>query len=97
MVAVWPLALAALAAVSLASQPSGQQSFPLRRVSQRENHPDPAVRAAFARDEALFHRIRFASRLGPDERALLERDVARIAVRRRDMQTTPCVTPSRQR
>ncbi|KAL1407503.1 hypothetical protein Q8F55_006936 [Vanrija albida] len=90
MVAVWPatvlVALAACVLAAPAPAPTPALSLPLRPLSQRQHHPDPAVRAAFARDEALYLRLRY-SRLSNAERALLGRDVARLA--RRAPASTP--------
>lgn len=67
--------------------PSGEKRFnqphfdpahlhmPIRSVSRRVADPDPAVQVAYARDEAINHRIKYAARLDPETYEIHKRDL----------------------
>lgn len=57
------------------NQPPAPVDLPLRPLSHRASHPDPEVRAAYARDELITARIKYARALDEDGHARLERDL----------------------
>lgn len=86
------------------NQPAAPVDLPLRPLSHRASHPDPAVRAAYARDERITARIKYARALDEDGHARLARDLefvrasnerrAARALRQAERQVGPQAVPS---
>ncbi|CAK9781770.1 acid protease [Cutaneotrichosporon oleaginosum] len=73
------------------NQPGVPVDLVLTPISERANHPDPQVRAAYARDEMITNRIRFSRALDEDGYARLKRDLEFVdeSERRRRRQVGP--------
>ncbi|BEJ15509.1 hypothetical protein CspHIS471_0501140 [Cutaneotrichosporon sp. HIS471] len=73
------------------NQPHAPVDLHLQPISHRANHPNPAVRAAFARDEMITNRIRFSRALDEEGHAHLKRDLEFVeeSDRRRRRQVGP--------
>ncbi|GMK56129.1 hypothetical protein CspeluHIS016_0211850 [Cutaneotrichosporon spelunceum] len=73
------------------NQPNAPVDLILTPISERPNSADPAVRAAYVRDEMITNRIRFSRALDQDGHALLKRDLEFLdeSLRRRRRQVGP--------